>query len=107
MDTKELLQLAAKACGIEILAHADGRSPVIRNGNGKRMWNPATDQADSDCIGTKLRINVEWCEQGVFCTVFGKADCCERYADHNGDENAALRAARLRCAAEIGKGMES
>lgn len=109
MDTKEQLELAAKACGYAIDSHQDDGGAIVGDDKNYFYWNPSTDDGDSDRMGTKLRMEAKWFNSGVFVTSYGFTPplpyYTELFTDHNGDENAALRAARMRCAAEIGKGM--
>lgn len=58
-------------------------------------------------MGTKLQMDVKWYKKAVLVEAKPLFSFAEYFSDHNDDENAALRIARLRCAAEIGKGMES
>lgn len=117
MTAREQLELAAKACGIE--GYEWDSTPfseglINRNFEDSgfeiqhQFWNPSTDQSDSDRMGVKLRMNVEWCLGGVSVTSYrhNTGQLFEYFSDHNNDENAALMAARMRCAVAIGEGME-
>jgi hypothetical protein len=86
MTDKELLELAAKAAGLEVVTPT-----MLAHG----QWNPLTDDGDALRLAVKLRLtphidgNLTDCED---CTVA-----------HLDDPYAATRRAITRAAAEIGK----
>jgi len=104
-EDKELLELAAKAAGIEPLGKA-----FEMNGDfagfcmpTRKVWNPLTDDGDALRLAVKLRLELgfpkEYCvwsfgTNGVVCT-----------EDPSNDPYAATRRAIVRAAAEIGRGM--
>jgi hypothetical protein len=106
MNDKELLELSAKAAGIEPLGKA-----FEMNGDfagfcmpARKVWNPLTDDGDALRLAVKLRLELgfpkEYCvwsfgTNGVVCT-----------EDPSNDPYAATRRAIVRAAAEIGRGME-
>jgi hypothetical protein len=101
MTDRELLELAAKAAGIEA-AWSDGEGLVCRNDAGYRFfWNPLADDGDA------LRLSVT-CGLVVDCS---RPSAGEPYKQHAiwRDEtmsNAELtRRAIVRAAAEIGRSM--
>jgi len=87
MNEIELLELAAKACGLE-----EAKMRIEFN-----QWNPLTDDGDALRLAVKLRINVEpvyvwhgpWTNGGTL-----------------EDPYAATRRAITRAAAEIGRNMK-
>ena len=105
-EDRELLELAAKAAGIEPLGKA-----FEMNGDfagfcmpARKVWNPLTDDGDALRLAVKLRLELgfpkEYCvwsfgTNGVVCT-----------EDPSNDPYAATRRAIVRAAAEIGRGME-
>jgi hypothetical protein len=102
MNDKELLELAAKAAGIELT----WSNPYVSVGDFARVpnWNPLTDDGDALRLAVKLRLELgfpkEYCvwsfgTNGVVCT-----------EDPSNDPYAATRRAIVRAAAEIGRGME-
>jgi hypothetical protein len=105
MTDRELLELAAKAAGIE-LWHED----VFTNGlthkvsdNGVLCWNPLTDDGDALRLAVKLEMELK-----VYNTSAHAASAkCERSvcASEKGDPYAATRRAIVRAAAEIGRNM--
>jgi len=117
MTDRELLELAAKAAGIEIEWHrmiTSNDNPVIapktqreRNllGNEWEEWNPLIDDGDALRLAVKLHLKIllypeatsvdgHWCGGGI--------STCERYGN---DPYAATRRAIVRAAYEIGKDM--
>lgn len=116
MTERKQLELAAKACGLtefrwnknkECMCHYNEQMKTwYQQGYGDMIeWRPDIDQLDSDRMGAKLHISLHWYQYGV--EVFTDAMAhYEPFLDHNNDENAALMAARMRCAVAIGDGME-
>ena len=98
-NTKELIELAAKACGVEHVT-----MPMVEWGK----WNPATNSGDGAEMEAELGIDVYWCLEVVNSVYAGglSVETMERYSDHNGDRQAARRMASLRCAAAIQKARE-
>jgi hypothetical protein len=105
MTDRELLELAAKAAGLEF-------DPTVQNKLGlivvaedascqsdQKLWNPLTDDGDALRLAVKLEIVIEpgdsWSDAGGWSTVY--------HCDHNNDPYAATRRAIVRAAAEIGK----
>ena len=109
MTDKELLELAAKAAGID---HPDGEHSRYDDGrlwdcNGLRWWNPLTDDGDALHLAVKLKIPMKFPDWSDQCATWGREDSNEQFIeaalDHNGDLYAATRRAIVRAAAEIGK----
>ena len=115
---RELLELAARAAGIEI-----DKSPCNGGGRGNTgfdvmgnavldwhemtRWNPLTDDGDALRLSVKLGINLEIGEVGFGDVQAGKRDdwACEWL---NGDDPyAATRRAIVRDAAEIVKKVDA
>ena len=109
MNDRELLELAAKAAGIEVLEERGGSLPwTIRvNGAGK-VWNPLTDDGDALRLAVKLHIDFNGNDYDVGFTngwvqaSIGHRACMEEYGS---DPYAATRRAIVRAAAEIGRAM--
>ena len=119
MTDKELLELAAKAAGIEGHWAGGDFNTFVRTYNGYQMgwWNPLTDDGDALRLAVKLRLRVEINERSV--VVYWIADESEKsvyeYPDsvQNADyeiqhinQDKATRRAIVRAAAEIGKEMK-
>jgi hypothetical protein len=101
MSDRELLELAAKAAGIEVHTIEDADGVVHWDG-----WNPLTDDGDALRLAVRLGLDVfsrpaRWAE----CGRIGTAGCRENYSGST-DPQAATRRAITRAAAEIGKGMK-
>jgi hypothetical protein len=100
MTDKELLELAAKAAGVECKKTPIGFYLLDED----RNWNPLTDDGDALRLAVKLKIDVKhyddyvvgWFDGGYIGT--GKIM-------YEGEPYAATRRAITRAAAEIGKAM--
>ena len=104
MTDRELLELAAKAAGIELDDYFG--EPVTRRpfSDEYESWNPLTDDGDALRLAVKLNLSIDtnrfnlsagWCEE------LAAVDDIEE--PHVGDPCAATRRAIVRAAAEIGK----
>lgn len=93
MTDNEMLELAAKAYGIEIHFHKDSGSFWI---GGPRTWNPLTDDGDALRLAVKLKLFNE-----PKTTMYGLIP-----ASIEDEPYAATRRAIVRAAAEIGKAMK-
>lgn len=63
MTDRELLELAAKAAGIEIEWHhgCGNALALVRDGqDGPAFWNPLADYGDALRLAAKLHIDLEW-----------------------------------------------
>ena len=106
MDDRELLELAAKAAGIDGAYRVwyPGNEPIvtvsvgIQSGDGFSLWNPLVDDGDALRLAVKLNIIVH---PGFAYTPTGKLI---NYRDH-ANRIAATRRAIVRAAAEIGRAM--
>ena len=111
-NDRELLELAAKAAGIEH-KYWDGKSVHWPNKGFYRIdasgtptshhaWNPLTDDGDALRLAVKLGMMVSVGDDG-FCTA--DTETLERSIDEVAapDPYAATRRAIVRAAAEIGK----
>jgi hypothetical protein len=103
-DIKELLPLAALACGLTYHGEFDPHAGLKTTGG---WWNPLTP-GDGAEMEDKLKINVLWLPNGV-CSYKGVGvepmKRIELFADHP-DEDTARRWASLRVAAAIGRSMK-
>lgn len=112
MNDRELLELAAKAAGIELIWKPNTPVPgsevtPYRSASGVRQcrWNPLTDDGDCARLEVSLELQIDIGDLGVLSERADGISCLEQYADHNGDRNSARRRASVRAAAEIGKAM--
>ena len=101
---RELLELAAKAAGIEVADwHRYGHA-VTSVGD----WNPLTDDGDALRLAVTLKLHISvqgdmpGDEQITFC---GHGWDGAQIKAHGADAYAATRRAIVRCAAEIGRTM--
>jgi hypothetical protein len=108
MTDRELLELAAKAAGIEcefvrLTSHEEIYGCYLTNDGP--AWNPLLNDGDALRLAVKLELAIysdnknggSWCcgyDEWVFPLV-----------NHNSDPYAATRRAIVRAAAEIGKGL--
>ena len=107
MTDRELLELAANACGWRVVTRweFDGLNVDVGGGATIVKWNPLTHDGAALRLAVKLRLNLifeEW--DGV------EYACAVPYRSHQGqdevvddDENAATRRAIVHAAAELGK----
>ena len=96
MTDRELLELAAKAAGMDIEWQPCGWA---HDNNTGCEWNPITDDGDEARLEAALGLGVLWGSRTV--TVgrkhFGPFE--ERFQEHHGDKQAARRRAGVRAAA--------
>jgi hypothetical protein len=115
MTDRELLELAAKAAGIE-LWHEDvftkGLTQKISQ-NGILCWNPLTDDGDALRLAVKLRLSLEWWQIGVSAHsqqyelgVIEHFDGAPQASTRRAITRAAAEIGITRAAAEIGKAMK-
>jgi hypothetical protein len=107
-NDRELLELAAKAAGIDLQFCADtGRPAVSDTHGGGSFWNPLTDDGDALRLAVKLRIELQWDERVIVAINYDKPiNSYEHHAAsevHLADPYAATRRAIVRAAAEIAK----
>ena len=104
MTDRELLELAAKAAGIEIMDWY-GERFSCRNRFETELfaWNPLTDDGDALRLAVKLKMEVcVWHSD----TTIQTDEVATITLDHKGDPYAATRRAIVSAAAEIGKVMK-
>ena len=108
MNDRELLELAAKAAGIELKwHHSHNDAYARRNGEYWAVWNPLTDDGDALRLAVALNLQVEADSFNGDTIVVGNLaigrllECVTE--PHNDDPYAATRRAIVRAAAEIGK----
>ena len=107
MSDRELLELAAKAAGIDywIVRFAPRKAPIEKlhtEIDGETVeWNPLTDDGDALRLAVKLRLDITFGRFGIYA---GKTleDTCHRVPSY---DREATRLAIVRAAAEIGRAM--
>jgi hypothetical protein len=92
LTDKELLELSAKAAGIDATFRWDGYGRGAMVCDDKTRWNPLTTDGDALRLAVKLGIDIAQVQID-----FWDKDSTDPYA--------ATRRAIVRAAAEIGKGM--
>ena len=104
MTDRELLELAAKAAGIESLWWTkDGNKLFQRNGGEQKPWNPLQDDGDALRLAVMLNLVVLSDQTGI-STANGMHQRAKEL--HGTDPLAATRRAITRAAAEIGRSMK-
>lgn len=98
MTDREILELAAKAAGYDLVRMCD---PVESGDDGSEFfhldghyWNPITDDGDALRLAVKLRMLVDLDDQSVNGLYFEAGE----------DRGAAARLTIVQAAAEIGRG---
>lgn len=123
-DTRELLELAAKACGMNVLSpgmpwlesegwfyneheHGGGMFSHSLERSTQSRWNPLKDDGDALRLAVALKLNVYTygiSAVGVACHLPG-SNLSMTEAVHNDDYLTATRLAIVKAAAEIGRRM--
>lgn len=103
MNDRELLELAAKAAGIEVI-RIDEPGAWIAGGGGVH-WNPLTDDGDALRLAVDLSFDLH-INQGHVEIFSGDLDDCINQACIDSDVRAATRRAIVRAAAAIGEAMQ-
>jgi len=71
---------------------------------GEELWNPYTDQADSDRMGIMLRIRIRYSDIDSRVEAVSPRSFCQTVV-YTDDRCADVRLARLRVADQIGRAM--
>lgn len=107
MRDRELLELAAKASGLNV--EFDGSRFTVdvpwRHGlSNVETWNPLEDDGDALRLAVRLRLAVSVCDKYTWVESDGGCGVSE-YASMVSTPEEVTRRAIVRAAAEIGKGM--
>ena len=113
MTDRELLEAAAKACGIDGAygvasddyyydGNVEGILTILPDGQSY-VWNPLTDDGDALRLAVKLELQLDLRHSFHTVRIYGAAD---GRIDESGDPLAATRRAIVRAAAAIGKEMK-
>ena len=104
MTDRELLELAAKAAGLEPFK-AWGMTFVMGDGSpAKREWNPLTDDGDALRLAVNLGIRLE--PMAGYCVAYTGSVCATQFSEIvDDDPYAAARRAIVRAAAGIGQSL--
>ena len=119
MNDRELLELAAKAAGIDAFSFVEhvkdydsthcGAQALQIGSSSHETWNPLTDDGDALRLAVNLGIHIE--QNTAFkraCALwYGKSVLREElFVSWGDDKYAATRRAIVRAAAEIGRQMQ-
>ena len=104
MIDKDLLEFAAKACGIfdelEWFEEPYGNCWV----HGSKEWNPLTDDGDALRLAVILGIDLVFNKECIDAFNDTRCEWVRQFVDEtNDDPHAATRRAIVRAAAEIGR----
>lgn len=101
MTDRELLEMAAKAAGLDVVMTQPFIGLQIRSGN---LWNPLTDDGDALRLAVRLglRLDIDPCGTWV---IKGKMSFLTPL-DSAPNAEAVTRLAIVRAAAEIGRSMQ-
>jgi hypothetical protein len=110
-DDRELLELAAKAAGIELEGDLHSNPgewvPMYYEGKTYHSWSPLTDDGDALRLAVKLRFQIDVEAARTFVGSGLSSNSINRKSyeseQHHEDMYAATRRAIVRAAAEIGK----
>ena len=101
MTDRELLELAAKAAGIEIYDWFSESVPIVRSGDDGIVWRPLTDDGDALRLVSTLGIHLQFAVG--FTVAYAGSVYAKQFTEHNGtDQHASTRRAIVRAAAAIG-----
>ena len=110
MNDRELLELAAKAAGIDLAWDGDAPKEITEHWSGNPEeppherawdWNPLTDDGDALRLAAQLSIGLHWCASG---RVYAHWDGGEAAESSRENRQANLRRAIVLAAAKIGEG---
>lgn len=112
MTDREMLELAAKAAGIQLVWHNFSNIPSLFKGlSSDEMWHPLTDDGDALRLAVKLRLEPRFLDNSHSngaepsrVTLHNVVGIVESI-DGAQDLFAATRRAIVRAAAEIGRQM--
>ena len=102
MSDRELLELAAKAAGLDLTVVGDSLY-FTRGGYLMRRWNPLADEGDALRLMVALHLSLIRYALHVMVVDPNRVAVSENYM---ADPAVATRRAIVRAAAEIGKGMK-
>lgn len=105
MSDRELLELAAKAAGIELRGVCNTHALIDGMGSLLGIWDPIDDDGDALRLAGTAGISVDRTSNRCWAWKNGSAmyGVCEEF--YKGDIHAATRLAIVRAAAEIGRKM--
>ena len=119
MTDRELLELAAKAAGVEIYESTDGTIQnrpvwVFKAGGGmgtmpyEEQWNPLLEDGQALRLAMTLGIDLKWRSDGrvaAYRHATSRGHCSAAFESSRENRSANTRRAIVRAAAEIGRAM--
>ena len=109
MNDRELLEMSAKACGIEISTWSNCQAGGFQTQEGARgkFWNPLDDDGDAMRLLTKLNLEIGRSNLAgrAYVGLLGEAPWVECVNDEQ-DIYACTRRAIVCASAEIGRSMK-
>ncbi|MBU9563681.1 MULTISPECIES: hypothetical protein [Burkholderia] len=114
MSDRELLELAAKAAGMDYLVWTSGPSPIVpapQRIGGRMAWNPIHNDGDAFRLAAQLNLDIRfsWYDDTTAVFVGGTWDDAPEavHALFERDVLASTRRAIVLAAAEIAKAREA
>lgn len=107
MEDRELLELAAKAAGIEVI-RTDQQGLWIAGGCGDH-WNPLKDDGEALRLAIKLDIHIKRFAGATTCQEWTGLDAVTEHDHWSANYGEPIRSTRLaivRAAAKIGEAMQ-
>ena len=107
--TREDLEYAAKAAGLEWQSYDMGRGLCLATPKGgmviTQMWHPGKDDGDCARMCGAVQIDTRFGRTFAVCEKDGGFSSCGWADDHGGDKMAAWRYASVKLAAAVGRAM--
>ena len=106
MTDRELLEMAAKAAGVEITWALMGDTYAAWLPN-ELLWSPLNDDGDALRLAVKLNLSMDLFDKEILVGYTTKSNQCDQVTETcSNDPYAATRRAIVRAAAEIGKNLK-
>lgn len=105
MSDRELLEMAAKAAGYDVVFIHDDKIPMrrnIQNHKGMKIWNPLADDGDALRLAVKIGLHLTNSKTDAWSS----REDVTAIEPFSADQYKATRRAIVRAAAEIGRGMK-
>lgn len=108
-DDRTLLEMAAKAAGLELREYPDEKPHIRASSDGHwwPMWNPLESDGDALRLAVKLRLEIAPIEGGGVDVILWRDGAMfgEIISECAADHGAATRRAIVRAASAIGSAM--
>lgn len=104
MNDKQMLELAAKAVGVDVWFDANGYCRKVRGSCD--IWNPLTDDGDALRLAVKLKMSLDLFDEYIAAGYTpNDNECLQIEEPHENAPMQATRRAITRAAAEIGRAL--